>query len=165
MHGVAFDYVGYCHLRHIYAQIFLTENDFVVIGNGHEKTIIRALNDFRKRLLIILKKQIPGNSENGFLEALLFGYTDDLEPALLKSYADTGVIHIIAISGLHLALICQLLQVGLRRLGRGRIATWFNYIVIISVFMGIWIVFRGFAICNSCSHDVQPGSFRPKPIT
>ncbi len=131
--GVNFDYVGYCHLKHIYAQLFLTENDFVVIGNEHKKTLFSVLTHFRKNLVIVLKKQIPGKSENGFLEALLFGYTDDLEPALLKSYADTGVIHIIAISGLHLALICQLMQMGLRKLGRSRIAIWVNLILILSV--------------------------------
>jgi competence protein ComEC len=41
----------------------------------------------------------------------MVGFTDDLDPLLLKSYADSGVIHIIAISGLHLALICEFLQI------------------------------------------------------
>ena len=130
---VDFDYVGYCHLRHIYAQFFLTENDFAVVGNEHKKTLLSILDDFRRRLLIILKKQIPGKSENGFLEALLFGYTDDLDPALMKSYADTGVIHIIAISGLHLALICQLLQMGLSRLGRRSSAVWLKFVLVVSI--------------------------------
>jgi competence protein ComEC len=80
-----------------------------------------------------LKKQIPRKSENGFLEALLFGYTDDLDPSLLKSYADTGTIHIIAISGLHLALICQLLQLGLSRFGGKHTSVWRNFIISVTV--------------------------------
>src|SRR5258706_6222194 len=125
--NINFDYVGYCHLRHIYAQLFLTNNDFAVIRNGEEKTLFSELGDFRKKLLIILKKQIPGKSETGFLEALLFGYTDDVDPVLMKSYADTGVIHIIAISGLHLALICQFLQLGFMRLGQKKTAVWLKF--------------------------------------
>jgi competence protein ComEC len=108
--GVDFDYIRYCQLRHIYAQLFLREKDFAVVVHEQEKTISSGLDIFRKKVLIILKNQIHRKSENGFLEALLFGYTEDLDPALMKSYTDTGVIHIIAISGLHLALICQLLQ-------------------------------------------------------
>ena len=96
----------------------MKENDFVVIGHEQENTIFSALDSFRKKLVIILKNQIPRKSENGFLEALLFYYTEDLDPSLMKSYADTGVIHIIAVSGLHLALICQLRQVAFLRLER-----------------------------------------------
>jgi competence protein ComEC len=131
--GIDFDYIRYCHLRHIYAQLFLRENDFAVLGSEQEKTISSGLDIFRKKTLIILKNQIPRRSENGFLEALLFGYTEDLDPALMKSYADTGVIHIIAISGLHLALICQILQLVLIKRGRGHFVNWINFILMVSI--------------------------------
>jgi len=131
--GLEFDYIGYCHLRHIYGQLYLKENDFEVIIGEKERTVFSVLDDFRRRMLIILKNQIPSKSENGFLEALLFGYTEDLDPALMKSYADTGVVHIIAISGLHLALICQLLQVGFMRLGRRKYAKWLKFILMVAI--------------------------------
>ena len=127
-----FDYKGFCRLRHIYGQVFLNKDEFVQVGHEQEKTIISSLDSFRRKLLIILKKQIPRESENGFLEALLFGYTVDLDPGLLKSYADTGVIHIIAISGLHLALICQLLQMAIQTLGRRKSGQWLKFIVVVT---------------------------------
>ena len=40
---------------------------------------------------------------------MLLGYKDDLDKDLLQSYTDAGVVHIIAISGMHLALIYALL--------------------------------------------------------
>jgi competence protein ComEC len=131
--GTDFDYVRYCQLRHIYAQIYLSENDFAVVGHEEEKRLLSVLDDFRKKLLVILKKQIPDKSESGFLEALLFGYTDDLDPSLMKSYSDTGVIHIIAISGLHLALIFQLLQLSLFGFGRKSFTLWLKFIFILSI--------------------------------
>lgn len=134
--GVAFDYIGYCHNRHIEAQLFLQDNNFAVIETKNQQTFSVILGSFRKKLLIILKKQIPRKSENGFLEALLFGYTDDLDPDLMKSYTDTGVIHIIAISGLHLALICQILQTGFKRLGRSPVAIWVSFGPIVSI---LWV--------------------------
>jgi competence protein ComEC len=131
--AVDFDYIGYCHLRHIYGQLYLKENDFAVIGYEQEKPIFSTLDSFRKKLVIILKNQIPRKSEYGFLEALLFGYTEDLDPSLMKSYANTGAVHIIAISGLHLTLICQLLQVGFLRLGRRKSLKWPKFILITGI--------------------------------
>jgi hypothetical protein len=53
----------------------LKGNDFEVVGHELENPIFPILDRFRKKLLIILKNQIPRKSENGFLEALLLGYT------------------------------------------------------------------------------------------
>ena len=61
---------------------------------------------FRSRL----KKFIPGRKEYGLAEALLIGYRGDLDKDLSNAYANTGTVHIIAISGMHLALIYGLLM-------------------------------------------------------
>lgn len=45
----------------------------------------------------------------GIAEALLIGHTNDLDKDLVQAYSNTGVVHIIAISGMHLALIYGLL--------------------------------------------------------
>jgi predicted membrane metal-binding protein len=53
------------------------------------------------------KKIHTGHTEISLLVTLMVGFTAGLDPILLKYYADTGVIHMIAISGLPLSLICQ----------------------------------------------------------
>ena len=140
--SIDFDFKSYCHLRHIYAQVFLSRNQYVLIGHDQEKTFISVLDGFRKKLLIILKNQIPRKSESGFLEALLFGFTEDLDPEILKSYADTGVIHIIAISGLHLALICQLLQKILMGPGRRIFERWIKFFILVAA-LWAYSIFSG----------------------
>jgi competence protein ComEC len=106
-----FDYRKYCRLRHIYSQLYLKENEYAVVEHAETKSVLSILDSFRKKILAIIKQYVPSKSENSLLEALMVGFTDDLDPLLLKSYADTGVVHIIAISGLHLALICEFLQI------------------------------------------------------
>jgi competence protein ComEC len=65
----------------------------------------------RSRLAVLncLKKNINGR-ERGLAEALLVGFKDDLDKELVQSYSRTGVVHIIAISGMHLALIYGMLM-------------------------------------------------------
>ena len=130
-----FDYQHYCHLRHIYGQVFLKENEYSLACPEKEKSLFSSLDSLRKSLLIIIKKFVPGKSENSLLEALMVGFTDDLDPGLLKSYADSGVIHIIAISGLHLALIYHILQLLMFTAGRKKNMKWLKFVIIIA---GLW---------------------------
>jgi competence protein ComEC len=57
-----------------------------------------------------LRKYIKNDDETlGIAEALLIGYKNDLDKDLVQAYSNTGVVHIIAISGLHLGLIYMVL--------------------------------------------------------
>ena len=131
-----FDYKKYCHLRHIYSQVFLKENEYSLIDNGKEISLFSIFNSLREKLLIIIKKYLPDKSLNSLLEALMVGFTDDLDPGLLKSYADSGVIHIIAISGLHLALIYYILQLAMQKTGSKKFSKWIKLTLIISILWG-----------------------------
>ena len=131
-----FDYKKYCRLRHIYAEVFLKENEYSVVNQKKENSIFTILAALRKKIRIIIKNWIPLKSENSLLEALLVGFTDDLDPGILKSYADSGVIHIIAISGLHLALICHILQLALKKTRQNKAGRWAKLICIITILWG-----------------------------
>jgi competence protein ComEC len=131
-----FDYRRYCRLRHIYAQVFLKETEFSILRHPRENSIVSMLETIRQKILIIIKKKIPSKSESGLLEALMVGFTDDLDPELMKSYADSGVIHFIAISGLHLALICHIIQILLKGKSRKKTINWLKLICILIVLWG-----------------------------
>jgi competence protein ComEC len=57
----------------------------------------------------IIRREVPGKDVQGLAEALLIGYKHDLDKDLVQAYSRTGVVHIIAISGLHLGLVYALL--------------------------------------------------------
>jgi competence protein ComEC len=127
-----FDYKKLCRLRHLYSQLRLKENEYLIVSHVENKSVLTVLDLFRKKILRIIKQYVPSKSENSLLEALMVGFTDDLDPVLLKTYADTGVIHIIAISGLHLALICQFLQIILLNKAQNKSGRWIKLFVMIS---------------------------------
>jgi competence protein ComEC len=138
-----FDYIKYCLLRHIYAQVFLKEDEYAIIQRVQENSILSNLQTFRRHLLIIIKDALPSSNESSLLEALLIGFRDDLDPALLKSYSDAGVIHLIVISGLHLALICHILQLIPLNTGRKTVGLWIKPTLIISALWSYSLIAGG----------------------
>ena len=101
----AFDYRRYCAFQDIYHQAFLKSGEFVVLTQKKEKSIKKFLFDAQEKTVSIFHNYISGDKEKGLAEALLIGYKDDLDKNLVQSYTNTGVVHIIAISGMQLALI------------------------------------------------------------
>ena len=64
----------------------------------------------QKYIINQLQKYLPADKNIlGIAEALLIGYKEDLDKDLVQAYSNTGVVHIIAISGLHLGLIYVML--------------------------------------------------------
>ena len=106
----AFDNKRYQHFQQIYDQVFLTDSEYVSL-NQHS---FNHLNKFIYSLQIFtiegLRRYIKNDDETlGIAEALLIGYKNDLDKDLVQAYSNTGVVHIIAISGLHLGLIYMVL--------------------------------------------------------
>ena len=126
-----FDYKRYSLFQGITHQAYLTAADFIVLPTV-KKTWYKALIfDLRRQIVTILKAHITGAKEAGLAEALLIGYKDDLDKTLVQSYSNTGVVHIIAISGLHVGLIYGLL-LALTKPLRGRKWRWLRFGVVLT---------------------------------
>ncbi len=106
----AFNYKQYAAFQGIFHNVYLKSRDWIALDeknvNGFKQFIFRA----RESILSVLRKNINSDKDAlGIAEALLIGYTNDLDKDLVQAYSNTGVVHIIAISGMHLALIYLLL--------------------------------------------------------
>src|SRR5436190_10732963 len=131
-----FDYKRYCLFQGITHQVFLKKKDFVVLRGRKSTVLAKILFPIRRKVLFILRKYIPGAKEQGLAEALLIGYKDDLDKSLVQSYTNTGVVHVIAISGLHLGLIYWLLIRLFQPLRKKKISKWLSPMMII---VGLWL--------------------------
>lgn len=129
----AFDYKQYALFNGITHQVYLTPNDLVKEGAEPGLSMTLWLYNTRTTILGILKKYIKGAKELGLAEALLIGYRDDLDKELLQSYSDTGVVHVIAVSGMHLGLVYWLLDLFLRPLMKRRATRWLHPVIILTV--------------------------------
>lgn len=131
-----FDYKRYSLFQGITHQVYLKTDEFEILNGKKENWFRKFIYSSREKVLTILRTNIKGDKELGLAEALLIGYKDDLEQSLVQSYTNTGVVHIIAISGLHLGLIYWLLALILKPLKRKRRTKWLSPVLIIT---GLWL--------------------------
>lgn len=104
------DYNRYCLFQGITHQVFLSEADITPVKtNARIPYMRRLMFAARDSAIAILRSNIFSDKELGIAEALLIGYRNDLDRDLIQSYSNTGVVHIIAISGLHIGMIYVLL--------------------------------------------------------
>jgi competence protein ComEC len=129
----AFDYKRFCALQDIHHQVFLRPGDFTILDGTKQHWFAKMLFDIRGWVLSTLKKYICQENEVAVAEALLIGYRDDLDRELVQSYSNTGVVHIIAISGLHLGMIYGMLVFILKPLRRKKRGSIVQALVILFV--------------------------------
>jgi len=127
-----FDYKQYCLFQGITHQVYLDSGEFVLIKKKNEALVAKTLFLIRMKVLSILRSYIKPGKEQGLAEALLIGYKDDLDKNLVQSYSNTGVVHIIAISGLHLGLIYWLLVQLFRPFKKRKSFKWLIPVIILS---------------------------------
>ena len=132
----AFNYERYCLSQNITHQVFLDANDYISLPAKLTSPLHQFIYDIRYRIIGVLHKYIRGEKETGLSEALLIGYKDDLDTALVQSYTNTGVVHVIAISGLHLGLIYALLLLCFNPLKKYPAFKWVRLVLILA---GLWI--------------------------
>src|ERR1035437_5642393 len=106
----AFNYQRYSAFRQIFHNVFLKKNDWLLLDGKNINSFNQFLFTARRNVLNILQKNMQGHDDQlAIAEALLIGYMQDLDKDLVQAYSNTGVVHIIAISGMHLALIYVML--------------------------------------------------------
>lgn len=132
----SFDYKRYAAFQDIHYQAYLTIHDYRVLAGLKKNLLTGSLIQSRNYILSILRKRIPGRKESGVAEALLIGYRNDLDKELVQSYSNTGVVHIIAISGLHLGMIYGLLVFVLKPLRKRIWIRWAGPLLILIVLWG-----------------------------
>ncbi len=130
-----FDYRRYLLFKGITHQVSLGKEEFLVLPQRANSALKKIILRSREKIIASLRKYIPGSREKGLAEALLIGYKEDLDPELVQSYARTGVVHIIAISGMHLGLIYGMLLILLRPLQRCKKFRFLRPLLLIA---GLW---------------------------
>ncbi|MDE3142525.1 MAG: ComEC family competence protein [Bacteroidota bacterium] len=136
----AFNYKRFCAFQDIYYQVFLNDGDYQVLSSENKSFFDDWLQATRTKVLAVLRQYISNPDAVSIAEALLIGYRDDLGKDLVQAYSNTGVVHIIAISGLHIAMIYGLLIFLFRPFNRFRFIRWIKPIFVLLIIWGFTFV-------------------------
>ncbi|WP_245952700.1 ComEC/Rec2 family competence protein [Chitinophaga skermanii] len=131
-----FDYQAYAARQQLFHQVFLQRNELRILKSNTHSRLDYWLMRTRAKCLQIMKTYIPDPLAVGVAEALLIGYRFELDDQIIQTYTNTGVIHIIAISGLHLGLLYISLVGLLKYLPNGRCFDWARACMLIGL---LWL--------------------------
>lgn len=101
-----FNYKVWLYRNETTHQLYLAKGSWTLLPTKKRKLYLQVL---QQKIRSRLQQNITGKQEKAVASALLIGYKQDIDSDLMKAYSNTGVIHVIAISGLHLGLIYGLL--------------------------------------------------------
>ena len=104
-----FDYNKYLELRQVYTQIYLQHNQFLVLSD-QPTTIYGYADIFRTS---INKKLINAGFKDevlSIINALLLGQRQTIDKSTYNNYVNSGTIHILAVSGLHIGILLLILN-------------------------------------------------------
>ena len=104
-----FNYKSYLQKQHIYEQLYLTNTEYLKISTK-KHTLFGYASKLRERINKNLKQSNFKADELAIINALLLGQRQDISKDIYDSYSQAGVIHILAVSGLHVGIILLLLN-------------------------------------------------------
>ncbi|MBV7528872.1 ComEC/Rec2 family competence protein [Chitinophaga sp. sic0106] len=116
----SFDYQRYCADRGIYHQVYIPFSGYHPVGLAPVNGIRLFLHRAAGFCTATFNRYVGPGPEAGMAAALLIGDRQGLDKDLVKDYSNTGIVHVIAISGMHLSLLYASLLLALSWLPAGQ---------------------------------------------
>ncbi|SIR13010.1 ComEC/Rec2 family competence protein [Pontibacter lucknowensis] len=104
-----FDYRAFLANKQIHYRHFLQAHQYQKIESDPSNPVLYFSIYLRRQLDALLKESINERREYGISSALILGVKDELDNSIRDAYAQTGTMHVLAVSGLHVGLIYGIL--------------------------------------------------------
>ncbi len=122
-----------------YNKVFCALNAVNVVKTGEFSSLKVYLRKIRQKFSEIYDEILP-NGKAATIKAVILGETENIDSNTYQKYKNSGIVHILAISGLHISVLAEMLTFLLKKLfGRKT-----RYIVL--VFLLLYCIMTGCAI-------------------
>ena len=115
-----FDYKEYQALHHIFHRVYLRSEDWRVAATGQGNPILARIYDVRTYFLSLIMQTVHGSNELAVATAIMLGYRDYISDEIMQAYSGSGVLHVLSVSGLHVAVLYYVLSILLGWMDRKR---------------------------------------------
>lgn len=130
-----FDYARYVTMQGAAGTVYLPHGSWAAVREEPFALGVRMLR-LRHVLLTEYMEQAFGGDVLGVLSALTLGDKRVLSEEVRSAYADAGVSHVLALSGLHVGIIYAMLAFLLRGVFRRRSLRWLREVLTVAV---LWL--------------------------
>lgn len=121
-----FNYAQYAARNNIYYQQFVPANKILLLGRANgNSSLIDKVHDYCMQQLATY---LPDRKALGLMQAMLIGDEINLDSDTRQSYSETGIVHIIAISGSHITFFFVLISFLLSWI-KNRKYHWLKYLL------------------------------------
>lgn len=100
-----FNYKAFLANNNIWHSSFLEKDQFKKISEGKGNYSIQYAVAFRQRMLRVFERYLTDKGALSIASALVLGYRNDMEKEVLSVFTDTGTVHVLAVSGLHVGIV------------------------------------------------------------
>lgn len=105
-----FDYRQYQARNQVFHQQFLRQGDFRKAGGSERWSLLRYANQANVYTHEVFSRVLTGPGQLGVAEAMIGGMRSELDKETLQWYTDTGTVHALAVSGMHIAILFWVLN-------------------------------------------------------
>lgn len=103
------DYRSYLAGKHIWHQDYLEAGQLKKLAKGRGNPLIAYALSLRQRMVAKFAAYIPDRDAYSVASALILGYRAEMSDSLVQAFSNTGTIHVLSVSGMHVVLVFWLL--------------------------------------------------------
>ena len=145
-----FNYKKYLAHQNIYYQVFLFPGQYKLLKHDTGNPFIAYALKLRQQMVVLFKQKLHDPNAIAVASTLILGYKADLSNEVLQAYSKTGTIHVLSVSGAHVAIIYLLMQWLLGFLNRYKYGRLLKMTLMI-LLIGYYAMLTGFspAVCRA----------------
>ncbi|RYE33184.1 MAG: ComEC family competence protein [Sphingobacteriaceae bacterium] len=115
-----FNYKLWLQHQNIYFQTYLNPNQYQLISRDKGNPIIAKSLQIRQQMVQKFQQYLHNPNAIAVASTLILGYRADLSQDILQAYSKTGTMHVLSVSGMHVALVYIIIELLLRFLNYKR---------------------------------------------
>ena len=138
-----FDYRQFLARKGIHHRQFLGK-DFVYVDSTRQQGLKFAVARLRQQFAEVIDTHMQQPESKQIALALLLGQKESLDKDIKQAYSETGTLHILAVSGLHVGIIYSILLLPLAAFRQGHPLRQ-GYLVLVVALIWVYAAMTGFS--------------------
>ncbi len=132
-----FDYREYLHFQNIHYQLMIDTMDWKILKRTQAPVIFQEAHSFQRNLITRLADYMHSKESFAIAAAMALGHKDAMTLDIKAAYSESGAIHVLAVSGLHVGVLSEVLLLLLGFFSSRK--SYWKWLKYISSLVLIWI--------------------------